>query len=270
MGESGSSWAERMSTASVDGFVTALDRQGRMDVVRATREWVRARLAIGPGSTVIDVGCGTGDELGELTRLVAPGGRAIGLDLNPPMAHVARRRLSRAEGVLVAAGEATALPVPDGAVDAVVCERVLQHLGQEPADAVREYARAVRGDGIVALTDSDWSSLEIRVDDDERATRRLLDVRARVRLPFTANQGAGGRLGDYLEAAGLTVLDRRATVLTDFAPELVQGVAAGVNASAAQALSASDLADVRSTVDDALARGALRIAVPFHAVVARR
>ncbi|KXP10026.1 hypothetical protein AXK57_12750 [Tsukamurella pulmonis] len=259
-----------MSGANVEGFVASLDRQTRMEAVRSTRAWVRERLAVGPGSTVLDIGCGTGDELRELARSVAPGGSAVGFDVNPPMADVARQRLGGLAGVSVAVGEASALPVGDGAVDAVVCERVLQHLGYDPADAVRECARVVRDGGIVALTDSDWSSLEISVADDPRATRELVDVRSRVRLPFTSHQEVGGRLDDLLAAAGLAVVDRWDTVLTDFAPELVRGVGAGLNAVAAQVLSAEELVTVQRTLDDALVRRALRLTVRFHAVVARR
>ncbi|AUN40233.1 methyltransferase domain-containing protein [Tsukamurella tyrosinosolvens] len=259
-----------MSGANVEGFVASLDRQGRMDVIRSMREWVRARLAIGPGSTVLDVGCGTGEELAELARIVSAGGRAVGIDMNPPMARVARQRLGEAAGVAIGVGEASVLPIRDGALDAVVCERVLQHLSHDPADAVLEFARVVCDGGIVALTDSDWSTLEIRVDDDERATRQLLEVRERVRLPFTANQEAGGRLADYLSAARLSVVDRREAVLTDFTPELVRGVGVGLNAAASAVLSASEVATVQTILDDALERGSLRIAVRFHAVIGRR
>ncbi|TWS25098.1 methyltransferase domain-containing protein [Tsukamurella sputi] len=270
MGGKGSSWAARMSGADIGGFVASLDRQARMDAIRSTRLWVRERLMVGPGATVLDVGCGTGDELGELAGLVSPGGRAIGLDVNPLMVDVARQRLAGVTEASVLVGEAAALPLGNAVVDAVVCERVLQHVRHSPVDAVRECARVVRDGGIVAVTDSDWSSLEVLVADDEQATSTLLEVRARVRLPFTDHQEVGRHLADHLTGEGLTIVDQREAVLDDFAPELVRGVSAGLNAAASEVLSASELTDVQRLLDAALARGALRIAVRFYAVVARR
>jgi len=60
-----------------------------------------------PGSTVVDVGCGTGLNLSWLHRAVSPGGRVIGLDASPSMLAAAQRRIRRHgwSGVEVISGE---------------------------------------------------------------------------------------------------------------------------------------------------------------------
>ena len=51
------------------------------------------RLALRPGETVIDLGCGTGLSLPLLAPMVGEQGRVIGLDASPDMLALARRRV---------------------------------------------------------------------------------------------------------------------------------------------------------------------------------
>jgi ubiquinone/menaquinone biosynthesis C-methylase UbiE len=48
-----------------------------------------------PGATVVEVGCGTGLNLGWLHDAVSPGGRVIGVDASESMLSAARRRTRR-------------------------------------------------------------------------------------------------------------------------------------------------------------------------------
>ena len=52
-------------------------------------------LALKRGETVLDVACGTGSTLPELSRLVGPAGRVIGIEQSPEMALIARDRIAR-------------------------------------------------------------------------------------------------------------------------------------------------------------------------------
>jgi SAM-dependent methyltransferase len=64
----------------------------------------RARLK--PGETVLDVGCGLGPTTLELARRVAPGGRAVGLDVSSAMIELARKRATGVANVEFIAGDA--------------------------------------------------------------------------------------------------------------------------------------------------------------------
>jgi ubiquinone/menaquinone biosynthesis C-methylase UbiE len=55
-------------------------------------------LALEPGESVLDVGCGTGRTTVALARAVHPTGRVLGVDIAPPMLEAARARV-RAEAV---------------------------------------------------------------------------------------------------------------------------------------------------------------------------
>lgn len=94
------------------------------------------------GARVLEVGCGTGLILRDVTPLA---GSATGLDLSHGMLRAARSRSLR-----VVQGSATALPFPDGHFDLVYSFKVLAHV---PAigDAVAEMARVTRPGGRMML-----------------------------------------------------------------------------------------------------------------------
>lgn len=82
-------------------------------------------LAPLPGRRVADVGTGTGRAAIGLARL---GARVVGFDASAEMLGVARLRAAESgAAVHFAVGDAHALPLPDRAVDAAVCLRVLMH-----------------------------------------------------------------------------------------------------------------------------------------------
>ncbi len=111
-----------------------------------------------PGERVLDVACGTG----VVTRLAAEragsAGRVVGLDINPAMLAVARA-LPPVGGAPVEWLEASALamPLPDAAFDAVLCQQGLQQFPDRPA-ALREMRRVLAHDGRLAV--SVWSRIE--------------------------------------------------------------------------------------------------------------
>src|SRR3990172_4308941 len=65
---------------------------------RPARAAAVKRLAVQPGETVIDLGCGTGLSLRLLVDAVGPDGRVTGVDASPDMLARARHRVEGAGG----------------------------------------------------------------------------------------------------------------------------------------------------------------------------
>jgi ArsR family transcriptional regulator len=126
-----------------------------------------------PGWRVADVGTGTGILASELARL---GLSVIAVDHSPRMLEAARAKLATEgllavgegqPGVELRGGEAGALPLADGEVDAAFAHMVLHYL-PSPVDALREMARVVRAGGVVVVVDfvrheAEWMREELGV-----------------------------------------------------------------------------------------------------------
>jgi SAM-dependent methyltransferase len=137
------------------------------------------------GLRAVDVGTGTGVLAQELSRL---GVRVVAVDRSSRMLDAARARIDAAgaTNIELRAGDASALPLADGEVDAAFAHMVLQYL-PAPGEALREMARVVRPGGRVVVAD---------FSRHERAwMREELGV---LRLGFDEEEVAG-----FFRAAGL-------------------------------------------------------------------
>lgn len=99
----------------------------------------RAWLAGGATGRVLDVGCGTGRNLGALP----PGVRAVGID---PCLDSLRTARSRAPGARLVQARAEALPFRSGAFDTVTSGLVFCSV-DDPAAALREIGRVLNPGG---------------------------------------------------------------------------------------------------------------------------
>jgi ubiquinone/menaquinone biosynthesis C-methylase UbiE len=118
------------------------------------------------GETVLDLGSGAGADVLISARRVAPGGRAIGLDMTDEMLDLARANAAAA-GVANAEfvkGYIEQIPLADGSVDVVISNCVLNLSADKPR-VVREIARVLRAGGRIAISDV------IADDDMDAATR---------------------------------------------------------------------------------------------------
>lgn len=110
--------------------------------------------AIGPGQRVLDVGCGTGVLACAAAERVGPQGHVVGLDPNPQMLAVARRKPG---SVVWQEGRAEALPFDESSFDAVISQFALMFVESKPA-AIAEMLRVLRPRGRLAV--AVWDSLD--------------------------------------------------------------------------------------------------------------
>jgi arsenite methyltransferase len=100
-----------------------------------------------PGAAVADVGCGNGAAAEHLRE--RHGLRAVGLDPSGTLLAEGRRRSAR---LPLIRGQAQALPLAGGRLDAVFCECVLSLTGA-PDSVLAEFRRVLRPGGWLALSD---------------------------------------------------------------------------------------------------------------------
>jgi arsenite methyltransferase len=110
------------------------------------------RLA--PGERVVDVGCGAGIDTLIASRMIGPGGQAIGVDMTPEMIKKARHGAAAmsASNVSFREGVAEALPVDDQWADVVISNGVV-NLFPDKLAGLREMARVLRRDGRLQIGD---------------------------------------------------------------------------------------------------------------------
>jgi SAM-dependent methyltransferase len=113
-------------------------------------------LDLRDGLACLDVGCGGGDATLELARRVAPGGRAVGTDIDRAKLELAREEARRHGVANVAFEESDARDAGGTAeFDLVYARFLLTHLS-DPAATVDGFVRHVRPGGVVAVEDIDF------------------------------------------------------------------------------------------------------------------
>lgn len=114
-----------------------------------------------PGESLLDAGCGAGDDLLAVATSFPNAGALYGIDLDDSTLQTARERAAAA-GVQIdfQVGDLASMPYADDAMDVVRSDRVFQHL-ERPAAVLKEMIRVTKPGGRVIGIDVDWGSLII-------------------------------------------------------------------------------------------------------------
>ena len=158
----------------------------------AVEAQLKAIIGKAPFQSMLDLGTGTG----RLLELFAGQyRRGIGIDMSRDMLSVARANLDRA-GIThaqVRQGDIYALPVDRESFDLVTLHQVL-HFLDDPAQAIRQAARALRPSGRMVIVDFAPHNQEF-----------LRDQHAHARLGFSDEQ-----IGQWVSEAGLELVSANA------------------------------------------------------------
>lgn len=153
------------------------DRLIRMlDAVETMKDAVKLRLrsydllGAGPGTSVVDVGCGAGRAVAELGER---GVHAVGADPDEQMIGVARTRWPDGDFRLAGAYD---LPLAAASMHGYRADKVL-HVLAEPERALAEARRVLAPGGRIVLVGQDWDAFVIDSDDPD-LTRTIVHARA--------------------------------------------------------------------------------------------
>ena len=102
------------------------------------------------GGVIADIGCGTGGMLNILAREL-PEVKLYGVDISPQSIAYTRRTVPSAE---LFEGDGEDIPLPDGAVDVVLCMHCFHHF-PNPGRALREMNRITSCGGSVIIVEND-------------------------------------------------------------------------------------------------------------------
>jgi ubiquinone/menaquinone biosynthesis C-methylase UbiE len=112
---------------------------------------IRPLLNLQDGTKLLDVGCGTGSLLKELSR----SGKELnlyGIDLSPEMINAARVKLKDEKRVELYEKSAADLPFESNYFDYVVCMNSLHHHA-DPKQSLTEMTRVLKPSGVMILMD---------------------------------------------------------------------------------------------------------------------
>ena len=163
----------RIDPIAAAGFASAADvyERARPSYPQESVDWLVERTGIGAGSTVADVGAGTG----KLTHLLVPtGARVVAVEPIPEM----RAKITDVE---VLDGTAEALPLDDGVADAITVAQALHWFDLDRA--LPELHRVLKPGGFLALF---WNMRDL----DDPIQRGVEDLLGPLR-PYVIGQHEG-------------------------------------------------------------------------------
>jgi ubiquinone/menaquinone biosynthesis C-methylase UbiE len=154
-------------------------------------------MAVEPGHTVVDLGCGPGTDLVSFADATGPTGSVIGIDSDPVAVIAAAEVVKARPWVQVRLGDIVDMSLDDESVDRVHTDRVLQHV-VDPAAVVAEAHRILRSGGRAVFAEPDYDTLVIDYPD----ARVMRAYRAFITESVVRNATIGRQLGRLAQQAG--------------------------------------------------------------------
>jgi ubiquinone/menaquinone biosynthesis C-methylase UbiE len=192
-------FAQVDTTINPQAFVHYLDTVSANAQIQQLKRQTYTLLALQPGQMILDVGCGTGEDVRNLAELVGSTGKVVGVDKSATMIATARERSGGFGAPLdFQQADITQLPFADATFDGVRTERVFQHLSDRRA-ALAELVRVTKPGGHIVVTDTD-QGMTAGTASNRVLTRRILTFQD----DDTQNGWSGRELPGLFQQAGLT------------------------------------------------------------------
>jgi ubiquinone/menaquinone biosynthesis C-methylase UbiE len=171
---SGIAFGDVDQTGNAAHFISYLDEATNQ--FKPLKKSAHSLLQLRPNERVLDVGCGSGDDVRELAAMVAPNGCAVGIDKSSSMIEEARRRARDCPLPLqFELGEAVPLPWQSNQFDACRADRLFCHL-VEPESVLNEMIRVLKPRGRLVVVDRDWGM--VAIDSADSVTTQTVVNRA--------------------------------------------------------------------------------------------
>ncbi|HAA05269.1 MAG TPA: class I SAM-dependent methyltransferase [Syntrophobacteraceae bacterium] len=169
-------------------------------------------LALSSGLTVLEVGCGLGDDALRMAELVGPNGLVVGVDTSARMIEEALGCSLADVRIRFAQADARNLPFKEGSFARCRVDRTLQHI-KDPQRVIREMVRVLRPGGLLLAYDNDWGTFSVTGNTEENT--RIIET---LWEDSFTNRWIGRYLKHYFLEAGLqnVVIEPSVSMVTDF------------------------------------------------------
>lgn len=152
------------NTQNPGSYVAYLRELREIDSIKKYKKRAVSLLDTRPGDHVLDVGCGTGEDLLDIFRAQHAGGGLFGVDNSQTMLDIATEVIGLAgihpTRITLEHGDAHALRFGDNTFDRVRTDRTLQHV-KSPSTAIGEMIRVIKQGGRILIIEPDWKSLAV-------------------------------------------------------------------------------------------------------------
>lgn len=197
---SGAAFCDVDETGHEEEFIAYLDLASTH--FRPVKRLALVLLQLKHGQFVLDVGCGCGDDLREMAKLVSSSGLALGVDKSTSLIQEAQRRhVLSGLPLKFETGDAAHLRWADGFFHACYADRVLQHLS-DPQGTLLEIHRLLKPGGRVVVVDRDWGMVTLNAADNATTAAILSRASTGIR-----NAQIGRQLSEMLHNAGFDAVE---------------------------------------------------------------
>ncbi len=150
-------------------------------LIRDTREreercsLLLANLGIKTGMTVCDMGCGNGFYAVEIAKMVGPQGKVLGVDIQPEMLELMKKRAEErnVDNVTPILGTLADPKLPAGQIDLILCVDVY-HEFSHPVHMLAAMRKALAPTGLVALVEFRAEDPNVPIKPEHKMTKKQI------------------------------------------------------------------------------------------------